>query len=109
MPTSSARVTDRFFAASGVHLAETQRDIFHFRRAAFSSHLKSKVGRTLVKDAPLRINLNIDGTPITSRTHRLIPRSGASSNYGKTLFRLIAILRMYFDTSLKTFLFFVLL
>ena len=32
----------------------------------------------------------------------VIPRPGASSNYGKTLFRLIEILRMYFDTSLKT-------
>ncbi len=31
----------------------------------------------------------------------LIPRSGASSNYGKTLFRLIEIVRMFLDTSLK--------
>jgi hypothetical protein len=28
--------------------------------------------------------------------------SGASINYGKTLFRLIEIVRMYYDTSLKT-------
>jgi hypothetical protein len=26
------RETDRFFAASGVHLAQTQRGMFHFRR-----------------------------------------------------------------------------
>jgi hypothetical protein len=39
------------------------------RRAAFLSTLKSKVGSTLVKDVTLRITLNIDGAPITSRTH----------------------------------------
>ena len=58
-----------FFAASGVQLAQTQRGMFHFRRAAFSSPLKAKVGSTLTKAAALRINLNIDGTPINSRTH----------------------------------------
>ena len=63
------RETDRFFAASGVQLAQTHRDMFHFRRAAFSSSLKAKVGRTLAKAATLRVNLNIDGSPITSRTH----------------------------------------
>jgi hypothetical protein len=63
------RETDRFFVASGVHLAETQRGMFHFRRAAFSAHLQAKVGNTLVKAAALRINLYIDGAPITSRTH----------------------------------------
>jgi hypothetical protein len=34
-----------------------------------SAQLKTKVGITLTKDAPLRVNLNIDGSPITSRTH----------------------------------------
>ena len=63
------RETDRFFAASGVQLAQTQRGMFHYRRAAFSAHLKAKVDSTLAKAAALRINLNIDGTPITSRTH----------------------------------------
>jgi hypothetical protein len=63
------RETDRFFAASGVQLAQTQRGMFHFRRAAFSVHLKAKVDSTLAKAAALRINLNIDGAPITSRTH----------------------------------------
>ena len=63
------RETDRFFAASGVQLAQTQRDMFHFHRAAFSDQLKVKVGSTLAKAAALRINLNIDGDPITSRTH----------------------------------------
>jgi hypothetical protein len=63
------RETDRFFAASGVQLAQTQRGLFHFRCAAFSDQIKAKVGSTLAKTAALRINLNIDGAPITSRTH----------------------------------------
>jgi hypothetical protein len=63
------RETDRFFAASGVQLAQHDRGLFHFRRAAFSTHLKAKVNSTLAKTAALRIKLNIDGTPITSKTH----------------------------------------
>ncbi len=63
------RETDLFFAVAGVQLAQTQCGMFHFRRAAFSAQLKAKVGSTLVKAATLRINLNIDGAPITSRTH----------------------------------------
>jgi hypothetical protein len=64
--TINHRETDRFFAASGVQLAQHDRDQFHFRRAAFDQQLKSRVGLTLVKAAALRINLNIDGAPITS-------------------------------------------
>ncbi len=60
------RETDRFLPASGVQLDHTN---FHFRCAAFSSHLKSKVGNILAKAAALRINLNIDDTPIASRSH----------------------------------------
>ena len=41
------RETDRFFAASGVQPAQSDRGRFHFRRAAFSSGLKSKVGLAL--------------------------------------------------------------
>ncbi len=63
------RETDRFFAASGVQLAQTDRDQFHFRRAAFSSQLKSRVGLALAKAADLRFKLNIDGAPITSKSH----------------------------------------
>ncbi len=43
-----------------------QHFLFTFRRAAFSSQLKSKVGIILVKAAALRIVLNIDDTPISS-------------------------------------------
>jgi hypothetical protein len=42
---------------------------FHFRRTAFSAQLTSKVGLTLVTAATLRVNLNLDGTPITSKSH----------------------------------------
>jgi hypothetical protein len=40
-----------------------------FCRAAFHSQLKSKVGNVLAKATALRINLNIDGAPISSRAH----------------------------------------
>ena len=64
------RETDRFFAASGVQLAQTNPGgQFHFRRAAFSQQLKSKVGLALAKAAALRINLNLDGAPIASKSH----------------------------------------
>jgi hypothetical protein len=63
------RETDRFFAASGVQLAQTDRGQFHFRRATFSQQIKSKVGLTLAKTAALRINLNLDGAPIASKSH----------------------------------------
>ena len=45
------RETDRFFAVSEFQLAQTDRDQFHYRRAAFSSHLKAKVGNILAKTA----------------------------------------------------------
>ena len=55
------RETDRFFAASGGQSAQFDHGYFHFRRAAFSSMLKSKCGNILVKDVALCINLNLDG------------------------------------------------
>jgi hypothetical protein len=63
------RETDHFFAASGVQLAQSDRGQFHYKRAAFSSQLKSKVGSILAKAAALRITLNIDGAPIASKSH----------------------------------------
>ncbi len=65
------RETDRFFAASGVQSAQSNlgSSYSHFRRAAFSSMLKSKCGNILAKAAALRINLNLDGSPITSQSH----------------------------------------
>ena len=63
------RETDRFFKDSGVQFAQFTSGLFHFHRAAFSSHLKAKVNSTLSKTVVLRVNLNLDGTPITSRIH----------------------------------------
>jgi hypothetical protein len=64
------RETDRFFAASGVQFAQsTSGGFFHFRRAAFFANLKSKIGNLLAKGAALRINLNLDGAPIASKSH----------------------------------------
>ena len=64
------RETDRFFATSGVQSAQsTSGGFFHFRRAAFSSGLKTKVGLALTKAAALRIVLNLDGAPISSKSH----------------------------------------
>ncbi len=61
---------DRFFAASGVQVSEsTSGEFFHFRRAAFSSILKSRVSLILTKPVVLRITLNLDGAPITSTSH----------------------------------------
>jgi hypothetical protein len=42
---------------------------FHYRRAAFSSMLKSRVGNILAKASAIRINLNTDGSPIASKSH----------------------------------------
>ena len=63
------RETDRFFAASGVQSAQTTSGMFHLRRAACSSGLKSKVGLALVKASALRINISLDGAPIASKSH----------------------------------------
>jgi hypothetical protein len=65
----SHRETDRFFTVSGVQSVESTSDQFHFRHAAFSVHLKSKVDLTLGKESDLRLNLNLDGEPITSKSH----------------------------------------
>ena len=65
----SHRETDRFFAASGVQLAQSTSGFFHFRRAAFSSMLKSRVGNIIAKASVLRVNLNLDGTTIASSSH----------------------------------------
>ena len=48
----------------------------------FSSQLKAKVGSTLAKAAALRVNLNLDGAPITTRTHG----KGSYVLYGKRIF-----------------------
>ena len=59
------RIVNRF----GVQLAQSTSGLFHFRRTVFSPPLKAKVDSTLAKSESCRVNLNIDGTTITSRTH----------------------------------------
>ncbi len=66
--------TDRFFAASGVLSAQSDGGFFHYRLTAFSSMLKSRVGNILVKAVAVRINLNLEGAPITSKSHTLVFR-----------------------------------
>jgi hypothetical protein len=61
--------TDLFFATSGVQSAQSDRVQFHFRRAVFLQQFKNTVGLTLGKTPALRINLNLDGAPITSKSH----------------------------------------
>ncbi len=65
------RETDRFFAASGVQSAQSNlgSSYFHFRRAAFSGLLKSKCVNIIAKASVFRVNLNLDGTPISSNSH----------------------------------------
>ena len=64
------RETDLFFATSGVQSAQSNMGgFFHFHLAAFSSMFKSRVGNILSKATGLRINLNLDGAPITSKSH----------------------------------------
>ncbi len=58
-----------FCTASGVLSAQSDRGFFHYLRTAFSSMLKSRVGNILDMAASLRINLNIDGSPIVSKSH----------------------------------------
>ena len=72
------RETDRFFAASGVQVAQHARDQFHYCRAAFSSQLKSKIANILGKVAALRITLNTDGAPLPSRSHSHLSHSQTS-------------------------------
>ena len=70
--------TDLFFAASGDQVAQFDRGVFHYRRAAFSSLLNSRVGNILSKSAALRITLNLDGTPLTSKSHTHLTHSQSS-------------------------------
>ncbi len=64
------RETDQFFEASGVQSAQSNMGaFFHFHRTDFSSMFKSHVSSILAKTAALRINLNLDGASITSKSH----------------------------------------
>ena len=72
------RETDRFFSPSGVQPAQSNHGTFHYKRTAFLRQLKSKIGSSLAKAAAMCVNLNIDGAPITSRSHTHPSHSQAS-------------------------------
>ena len=55
-----------FYAVSRVQFLEDDRGMSLFHRVVLSYQLKSKIGNILVKDVVLRVNLNLDGTTITS-------------------------------------------
>jgi hypothetical protein len=64
------RETDRFFAVSGVQLPQTHPGVqFTFRHTAFLTQVQIKVVLSLVKTPALRININLDGSPIASKSH----------------------------------------
>ena len=63
------RETDRFFATSGVQPVQSNRGTFHIKLTAFLGQIKAMIDSSLAKAAALRVNLNIDGAPITSRSH----------------------------------------
>ncbi len=63
------RETDPFFAVSGFQIAHSDLGFFHYLRADFSSILRSHVGNILGKTESLHVTLNLDGTPITSKSH----------------------------------------
>ncbi len=52
-----------------LNLARSTSGLFYFRRVAVSVQLKGRVVNLLVQTPALRVNLNLDGVSITSRTH----------------------------------------
>ena len=79
------RETDHFFATSGVQSCQSDRGFFHYRREAFSSMFKSRVGNILDKAAVLRVTLNLDGPLITSKSHTHITHSQSSRSLTSSL------------------------
>jgi hypothetical protein len=64
------RETDRFFAAAEVMSSQSDRGFFHYRRAAFSSMLKSRVGNILQTSRLLTSSLSL-GVPVPRPTQCL--------------------------------------
>src|SRR6056300_162548 len=63
------RETEKYCRLFGVP-AQTNQDSFRYKRAAFYSAIKGKVGLIFAKAAALRININTDGSPVAmGRTH----------------------------------------
>ena len=73
------RETEDYFRFTGVS-AQPNQDLFRYRRAAFYSGLKSKVGLIAAKTAALRVNMNTDGCLLASHVaSRFPPTSHAPS------------------------------
>ena len=66
------RETEDYFRFTGVSAQHTT-DMFRFRRAAFYSGLKSKVGLIAAKTAALRVNMNTDGCLLASHVASHFP------------------------------------
>ena len=66
------RETEDYFRFTGVP-AHSTTDMFRFRRAAFYSGLKSKVGLIAAKTAALRVNMNTDGCLLASHVASQFP------------------------------------
>ncbi len=58
-----------FFEGPRVLSVKSDRGFFHYHHETLSSILKSSFGNILTKAVSLRINLNIDGSSITSKSH----------------------------------------
>jgi hypothetical protein len=57
------------FFPLGVQVVQHDRGGFHYHRTEFSDHLDAKTGSILGKVSSLRFILNIDGSPIISKSH----------------------------------------
>ena len=74
------RETESHFTTAGMSSLNINTEALRFKRAAFYSGLKSKVGLAAAKAAALRVNLNVQGCGIVappmhapSRTPLLLP------------------------------------
>jgi hypothetical protein len=79
--------TDRFFATLGVQFPQSTSGQFHYHRTEFSSQVQSKIDNILVKASSLRILLNIDDTPVASKSHSPITLTNLSSINLVSIFR----------------------
>ena len=79
------RETEAYFAFMGTP-AQPDQDQFRFRRGAFYSSLKSKIGLVAAKAAALRVDMNTDSCLIASHAaSRHLASSHASSLLDKAV------------------------
>ena len=83
------RETEDYFRFTGVSAQHTT-DMFRYRRAAFYSGLKSKVGLIAAKTAALRVNMNTCGCILASHVASHFPpprmRLPSSSHPSPTMY-----------------------